>query len=249
MMFGRAVARGFTLIEMAIVLVVIGLVVGGGLAAVGPVIQSTKVTETRAKLDTLEAALTLYAMQNSCLPCPAPVNTTDGIADWNGSGTGPCHASALACGTVRGVVPWGTLGLSRAEGSDAFATRITYEVTDDLTVTDSMERSGTTYTPLGELIVTRASGAGITTTAAYVLVSHGPNRHFGYHEDDTVGTQISGASGTSTVEDLNGDGNSTYIQDDFDSALDAGYFDDIVRWRSKPIIVQMCGDGACGNPS
>lgn len=249
MIFWRAVARGFTLIEMAIVLVVIGLVVGGGLAAVGPVIQSTKVTETKAKLDTLEAALTLYAMQNSCLPCPASLTATDGtngVADWNGAETGPCN-STTACGTVRGAVPWQTLGLSRADGSDAFGARISYEVTPALVVSGSMERSGTTYTPLGTLDVNSAAGTVVTPDAAYVLVSHGPNRHFGYLE--TTGAQISGAAGSSTVEDENEPINSVYVQDDFDSAPDAGYFDDIVRWRSKPIIVQMCGDGACGNPA
>jgi prepilin-type N-terminal cleavage/methylation domain-containing protein len=244
MTFRHAVARGFTLIEMAIVMVVIGLVVGGGLAAVGPVIQSAKTSETRARLDTLEAALTLYAMQNSCLPCPAP-DAGDGTADWTGIETGPCN-STTTCGTVRGVVPWRTLGLSRPDGSDAFATRIRYEVTGALVQTGSMERSGTTYTPLGGLTVTTAAAGAVTTAAAYVLVSYGPNRQGGFGE--TTGTVIP-ADGISTVEPANSDANTTYIQDDYIGAAGAGFFDDIVRWRSKPIIVQMCGDGACGNPA
>jgi len=241
MIFWRAVARGFTLIEMAIVLVVIGLVVGGGLAAVGPVIQSAKTTETKAKLDTLEAALTLYAMQNSCLPCPAANN---------GDGTGQFTALASGCGTgctsVRGVVPWQTLGLSRPDGSDAFGTRIRYEVTAGLVVAGSMERSGTTYTPLGTVDVQTAAAATVTSAAAYVLVSYGPNRQGGYGE--TTGTQIP-ADGISTVEPENADADDLYYQDDSTLVSGTTYFDDIVRWRSKPIIVQMCGDGACGNPA
>jgi prepilin-type N-terminal cleavage/methylation domain-containing protein len=236
-------ARGFTLIEMAIVLVVIGLVVGGGLAAVGPVITSTKITETKAKLDTLEAALTLYAIQYSCLPCPAALNG-DGTAQF----VTPASGCGASCTSDRGVVPWQTLGLSRADGSDAFGTRISYEVTPALVVAGSMNRSGTTYTPLGTVDINTAAGAVITTAAAYVLVSHGPNRHYGYGED--TGTIITAPAGGSTVEDDNqATADDDYIQDDFSMAPGATYFDDIVRWRSKPIIVQLCGDGACGNPA
>ncbi|MGE4062450.1 MAG: type II secretion system protein [Rhodospirillaceae bacterium] len=234
--------RGFTLIEMAIVLVVIGLVVSGGLFAVTPIIQNAKVSETRARLDRLEDALTLYAMQYTCLPCPAAV-AGDGTAQFTGAASG----CGTGCTSVRGVVPWQTLGLSRADGADAFGTRISYEVTAALVVAGSMTRSGTTYTPLGTITVNTAAGAAVTTAAAYVLVSHGLNRHFGYLED--TGTQVSGAVGTSTIEDLNEPLDSTYVQDNYRPAPDANYFDDIVRWRSKPIIVQMCGEGACGNPS
>ncbi len=109
-----------------------------------------------------------------------------------------------------------------------------------------MQRSGATYTPLGAVSVTTATAGAVTTTAAYVLVSHGPNRHYGYTEE--LGTLIP-AIGGSTVEDDNDNTDSTYIQDVFTMAPGAAYFDDIVRWRSKPIVVQMCGDGACGNPA
>ncbi len=44
---------GFTLIEMAIVLVVVGLIVSGGIIAVAPVLQGAKVSETGGRLDRL----------------------------------------------------------------------------------------------------------------------------------------------------------------------------------------------------
>ena len=66
--------RGFTLIEIAIVLVVIGLLLSGGLLGIAPVLQSSRVTETNSKLDLIENALILYALRNSCLPCPATGN-------------------------------------------------------------------------------------------------------------------------------------------------------------------------------
>ena len=168
----------------------------------------------------------------------------------NGDGTAQFTAAASGCGTgctsVRGVVPWQTLGLSRPDGSDAFGTRFRYEVTAALVVAGSMERSGTTYTPLGTVVVQTAAAAAVTSAAAYVLVSYGPNRQGGFGE--VTGTQIA-ADGVSTVEPENTDADNTYVQDQYTSAAGTGYFDDIVRWRSKPVIVQSCGAGACGNPS
>ncbi len=62
---------GFTLIEMAIVLVVMGILISGGLLAVAPVIENSKVSETNQKLDRLEQALIVHVIRNGCLPCPA----------------------------------------------------------------------------------------------------------------------------------------------------------------------------------
>ena len=45
------------------------------------------------------------------------------------------------------------------------------------------------------------------------------------------------------------DGDETYAYGDFISVDGATHFDDIVRFKSAPIIVQQCGPGACGNPS
>ena len=69
MMKRAGLAVGFTLIEMSIVLVVIGLVLSGGIAAVTPIVQNTKVAETNQKLDRIEQALILHVIRNGCLPC------------------------------------------------------------------------------------------------------------------------------------------------------------------------------------
>lgn len=123
--------RGFTLIEISIVLVVIGLLLSGGLVALGPVIQNAKRTQTENTLTKIEDALLLYAIQNSCLPCPADATTpaTEGIQA-NAAGTAitaACVGGAAACFTgADAVVPWQTLGLSRSDAIDEWGTLITY---------------------------------------------------------------------------------------------------------------------------
>ena len=91
-MVGAVLRRGFTLIEMAIVMVVIhGLLISGGLLALSPVIQSSKISDTSAHLDRLEQSLTVYVIQNGCLPCPADStadSSVDNFAGWSHSSTG-----------------------------------------------------------------------------------------------------------------------------------------------------------------
>lgn len=240
MSFARAMTRGFTLIEMAIVLVVIGIMLSGGLVAIRPIIDNTKNTDTRARMERIESALQIHVIRFGCLPCPAAV-AGDGTADVVGGAAG-CGTS---CTSDRGVVPWQTLGLSRIEGSDAFGTRFTYEVTPALIAANSMIRSGTSYTPLGAVRVRDAAGGTVTDEAAYVVVSHGANREYGYHE--VTGTQFP-AVVAAPAEEENGDADDLYVQDDFNDTA-ANHFDDLVLWRSKPIIIQRCGGGACGNPA
>lgn len=110
--------RGFTLIEISIVLVVIGLLLSGGLLGIAPVLQSSRVTETNSKLDLIEDALILYALRNSCLPCPATGNLLSSNANIGLAVDDTQGAYQTACATdtctnnAQGIVPWRNLGLS-----------------------------------------------------------------------------------------------------------------------------------------
>ncbi len=131
--------RGFTLIEISIVLVVIGLLLSGGLLALGPVLDNAKRTETKNQIAKTEDALLLWAIQTGgCLPCPADGTLSAGNQGYGLTGasvpqTGiSCPAIASTCtiqpaainhaGAVNtnyaGVVPWRTLGLSEADVTD-----------------------------------------------------------------------------------------------------------------------------------
>lgn len=251
--FGRKLgqALGFTLIEMAIVLVVIGLIVSGGLVAVGPVVENAKINETVQKLDRVEQALVVHVIQHGCLPCPAgPGEPATAAYDAGYAVAGGAEyttsCTAAACDFAQGALPWVKLGISEADASDAFGARFSYSVPGALTLADSMVRTGSSY-PTGPLQVTNYGGTVITENAAYVLVSHGPNRGGGYLM--STGTLVPSLAYASPTEPGNADGAEPYVQDD--PRLDksgTAYFDDIVRWRSAPMIIQQCGSGSCGNP-
>jgi hypothetical protein len=96
-----------------------------------PVLDSSKVSDTNAKMDKIEQALTLYVIQNGCLPCPAaPAATVTGQAHDSADYPSEC-GNAAACAPVsnarsQGPVPWINLGLSRDDVLDAYGNYIDY---------------------------------------------------------------------------------------------------------------------------
>ena len=246
----RRAAAGFTLIEIAIVLVVIGILLSGGLLAISPVVQASKVTETKARMTRVETALLTYVIANGCLPCPAlgtRNSTTDSLAGAaQVGGTGNTGSCAGACNLAEGVVPWRNLGLSEADATDSFGTRLSYGASSALCDSSTdMTRSGSSY-PAGTLTVNDASGAAVTMAAAYVIVSHGPDGSQGFAAE--TGTQQADKHNSATQQE-NASNDSIFNLLPANTADNTGYFDDIVAFRTAPNIIQACGAGSCGNPS
>src|ERR687896_2708612 len=62
---------GFTLLELAIVLFIVGLIAIGGLKTASALRENVGISETSKRLDTLVMALQTFLMKNNRLPCPA----------------------------------------------------------------------------------------------------------------------------------------------------------------------------------
>ncbi len=120
-------APAFTLIEMAIVLVLIGIILAMVLGASGAFLDNQKRQNVRVRLDAVETALTNFVAVHKRLPCPADGTIPSGGVR-NGieevSGTGAC-ANPLQS---NGVVPWATLGLTENDVTDPWNGRLTYRV-------------------------------------------------------------------------------------------------------------------------
>jgi prepilin-type N-terminal cleavage/methylation domain-containing protein len=258
-------SRGFSLVEIAIVLVVVGLIVSGGLLGLSPVLQANKVSQTNQQMDRIEQALVLYVIQNGCLPCPADPTTLNGAAAKGAASTYStgCSGTGTACYDSQGLVPWVNLGLSKADVIDPYGSFIDYAVTtsaSDVTsltnLSTNMVRTPPSTYPAGGLTVTDASPTTQTNVAAYVLVSHGADGSYGFAA--ASGKQRSNPnSGTTTNQVANqatGTGPYTastgFIQNQaLGASASGGYFDDIVRFKTAPVIIQSCGTNACGNPA
>lgn len=247
--FRHASTKAFTLVEMAIVLVIIGLILSGGLLAVTPVLQNSRVSETRASLELIEKALTVYIIQNACLPCPATGNLSSENANAGRAVDDAAYATGCAdaaCNAASGIVPWVNLGLSESDVTDAFGNRISYGVTVALTTANSMERTPPSTYPAGTLIVNTTQAVQITNAAAYVLISHGQDGEGAF--SSTTGVARASPAGSADQTE-NTDADTTFVQDQLNSTSGANHFDDIVRWRTAPMAIQLCGNNACGNPA
>ncbi|WP_114972737.1 prepilin-type N-terminal cleavage/methylation domain-containing protein [Rhodoferax ferrireducens] len=94
--------RGFSMIEMAVSLVVIGLMVSGSAAYLG-LFRSGNQLGTDAQLVSLSESVMLFAGMRSRLPCP----------DTAGDGYEALVAGACPAGTQVGWLPYLSMGLSQ----------------------------------------------------------------------------------------------------------------------------------------
>src|SRR4030095_2303364 len=111
-------ARGFTLIELAVVVLVITLLIGGLLVPLSTQVEQRNISDTQQRLAQIQDALIGFAIAHGRFPCPATVSTppqpTDLGVEAPSTGTGVCTHP------VDGYVPGTTLGLTNID-SQGFA--------------------------------------------------------------------------------------------------------------------------------
>jgi prepilin-type N-terminal cleavage/methylation domain-containing protein len=177
-------SRGFTLVELSIVMMVLALLLASILTVLANDISQRKLSDTQARLESISSALVAYRKQSNKLPCPSDYTLINTAANFGvqaanpGSCTGGSPAAPRSNGnSVAGAVPTKTLGLPDQMMFDGWGNRFYYAVDKRLTAANAF----TTYLPsdaaIGSLTVNDASGSPRTTQAAVVLVSHGQNGH------------------------------------------------------------------------
>jgi prepilin-type N-terminal cleavage/methylation domain-containing protein len=235
---------GFTLVEMAIVLVIVGLLLGGLLMPLSAQVEQRQIGETQKALEEIKEALIGFAIANGRLPCPATATIVSGAA---GAGIENTPTATGCTGGQSGVLPWSTLGVNE---TDAWNWRYTYQVSSQfsrtvnptLTVANFPGCTATTLptTPLTQAAFALCSsgdnnvcpsntgcpGTTIASTIPAIVVSHGKNGAGAYN---TQGTLI--PVSTDVDEAANSDGNTNFV-----SHTPTSTFDDIVIWVSPNIL-------------
>lgn len=219
-------SRGFSLVEMALVLLIVGLLAAVFLPATNTFLDNNRRKETRAKLEALEQAMVRFVMVNRRLPCPADGALLPG--DANQGLERPVGGGACTPPTqINGVAPWRTLGLSQGDATDAWGTLVTYRVWPALAQVNGLDMSKRDPTVDGavsgenqviEWLKTRgfracnATGCPLPADelaskirgngVAYVLISHGANRVHGFTTDGVYLATANGP-GPGSREDVN----------------------------------------------
>lgn len=241
--------QGFTLIELSVVLAIVGLLVGGGLMASGPLFERAHIQQTQAAMDQIDSAVTLFAIRNDRLPCPADGALLPNQPLYGREQPGP-HPGSCAVTDGHAVVPWVTLGLHDGLSADGWGRRFSYVAAAALTGPDHpLRRQGAAY-PAGGLKVFTPETSSVEITppgegAAYVLISHGHDGSYGWMRG---GGQVAASGGRHPFEEGNGQGGTSFYQGGLNESRGSNRFQDVVRWRTAAFVIQSCGPAACGNP-
>ena len=230
---------GFTLIEMAVVLVIIGLLLVAGIGLGTTQIELSRITATKIKQEAIKNALISFIARNNRLPCPAVSTLAPNTVGYGMEAATPnnCTGTAKAGGVSTGIVPWENLGVSDDIASDGNYNRFTYQVALLATGLNSATISGlkgavSVHTNAPTVLGASPSGnqINVCTVGNYnpclgvvTIISHGTNGLGAYTSQGTQNTLP--AAGTDEYENANAD-SKVVVKDYSNNASNP--FDDIV---------------------
>jgi prepilin-type N-terminal cleavage/methylation domain-containing protein len=243
---------GFSLLEMSIVLSIMAIVMAGALPFLLESGKSEDADDTVARMDAIEKAMAAYYTEKNSLPCPSDIRAEPETAAFGTAVmAGGCQSPGVSAdqGTIRGGgVPVKDLGLSDEYAFDGWGRKIDYHI-------DARAANPSTFRYSGTLAVRDMNGNALTTTATYVLVSHGPNGHGGYTRANDTRFDA-GSTSMAEAENCNNGGdpcNAPYdgvfvknvpVQENADDS--SSFYDDVVRYRTSVLIENASGGGAGG---
>jgi type II secretory pathway pseudopilin PulG len=266
----RRAAAGFSLVEMAIVTLLVGILLTMGLAALKATRDASAASQTRTKQNTIKDALIAYIRRNNRLPCAdIDFGAPDGVENRATAGD-PTTACATAPSNARfGILPYVTLGLARDAAVDGWGNFFSYQVSNTVTSTTFNPGTGFYVTPItnpnldwtlsanlrsgssGELTVNTRDAAGAVVAAASnavaVVVSHGPNGLGAY---TVSGTRNSLPAGADELDNTNGDTTYFWRVLTTNDAATGGAFDDYVMvLGADDLLAPLFKDGTLKSPA
>jgi prepilin-type N-terminal cleavage/methylation domain-containing protein len=218
--------KGFTLLEIAVVLLIIGLVAGGLLGPLTSQINQRKVDDTQRLLEQSSSALLGYASAKGYLPCPA-------VLVINGE-EGPRNSSGI-CSNLQGFLPWVTLGTAK---SDSWGRLFRYSVASVFANSINKPTLSLSLSPTNTFTIRSASTPSINNLATLVpivILSHGANGNGATLEN---GMALGNPSKSNIDEQTNFANSNIFISRVATEKTTApgGEFDDIVIWIPTSIL-------------
>lgn len=208
--------HGFSLIEMAVALVIVGLLLGGTLGTVGALQQRQRLSQTSAQLEEIRDALVAFAVVNRRLPCPADPTLGDTVV---GAGLERVPTAAGCTGGNAGAIPWATLGIPQ---TDAWGRRFSYRVSAGF----ARQAPAFTLASVGDNVVRNGAAVSLADAAPAVIVSHGANARGSRGPSGALA-----AAGADAREIENSDGDLEFVAD-----TPTDTYDDLVTWLPGTVL-------------
>lgn len=252
---GHRVPAGFSLVEMAVVTLLIGIFLTLGLGALSVAQENASASNTQKNLDAIRDAFVNYVRANKCLPCPdtEPASGSPPDGRENRSGGSSCAAAGSSCPIAFGVLPYLDLGLTREAALDGWGNLFSYHVsvggTRNWTVSGPFVSTGN---PGALTVQDRNSSSpfalySLSTAAVAVVVSHGRNGLGAYTTKGTRITLPDAVTNPDENENTNGTTNTTYVRRTrTDTEVPTiGSFDDYVMYVvAEDLLGPLIKDGS-----
>lgn len=219
--------NGFTLIEIAVVLVIVGLLVGSFVGTLSSRIDTTHRDNTYSELEDIRRVLFAYAFTRggaAFMPCPDITVPPDGLEDRTGA---TCDAAGLT-----GSLPWIDLGLGEA---DVWGNRYRYWVSDNYATNTGFALSTADTGTGNATIQTRRNdnNVNIAVNAVAVVFSHGKNSFGSTSMEGVTQPAVPALGNGYDDENENIDADAIFMRRppaDIGVASTGGVFDDILIW-------------------
>ncbi len=237
--------NGFTLVEIAVVILILGLLTAMIMRVMEPVLQSYQMDITDRHMEKVKDALENYVLDNDAYPCPAEMNLAKSDS---GYGEATDCASPPPPGVeetltgrdgeaVRiGAIPVKTLNIPFKYIADGWGNKFTFAVSVPLTNDMSFDNDS------GAIFIEDADNNSVTSipgNAHYVILSHGPN---GAGAFTKFGQSSSNECLVGEVEGENCDNDAVFISSSRRSGLQL--YDDVIHYQS---FVGSLNQPRCGN--
>lgn len=244
--------RAFTLVELTIVLVVVGLMAVFAMQAFSGKTGSDCYATTEEQLKTIDAALQNFIATQHRLPKPAKATLGSSATGYGYEATGsitdpldPAYGTDVpadmtnAGGVLIGALPHMSLGLENSYSSDCWGQKFTYAVTNMLTSSDP----GTGYPSdtQGTIALKGDASSTLSTAMSYVVVSHGQDK-FGATAISAGNTTAKNCAGSTEpkLDVENCDNDTTFMSTTRNAGDTPNYFDDIILFKAKLQSTEDC---------
>lgn len=240
----RRLTGGFSLLELTVVMVILGVLFSGGTTLMLSLIEQQSREATELRLNAVQKALLNYASAYGHLPCPADLRDNFGSASYgNGTGSGDVapgncsaatysHVNGSGQTTVEGLVPIKQLSLPDEYAVDGYGRRFFYIVSQHMTAANALADHPAGPTA-GTIIVLGDTMAPLEGRAVYALISAGKNGHGAFSRDGGAARVDAGSADAAEQENCAWNGvSSTFNETVVQKRITAGY-DDITRFLRR----------------
>lgn len=221
MRFKLRLQLGFSLVELSIVLLVLGLILTSTITGLSDLVRRARYAQAKKDLALAQEALIGYVISNGGLPCP----DTDGYQGNPGTPDGAANGAG-GCDDKNGYLPWSDLGLNaRDPWGNLYLYRIDTSYAKPPPILDQLVTFELTEADGDIKVYDSSGGSTVANNIVAVFFSVGPN---GY---------ILPAGSPSADENENLDNNETFVDKAYVAAgADASEFDDVVLWLSSFVL-------------